>query len=69
MPRKRTVPAGAIRRHCPICHKNFKPMTDELWKVNFARHLTMSERHKIYVRLAQERAAEIGRTMKTGFTV
>ena len=64
MSRKRAVPAGAARRQCPICHKNFKPMTDDLWRVNFTQHVTMSERHKTYLRLVQARATEIGRAVR-----
>jgi len=58
MPRKRAIPAGAVRRQCPICHQFFGPMTDALFEVNWRQHITMSERHKRYLALAARQVLE-----------
>ena len=36
----------AIRRQCPECGKNFKPMTEKQWEFNYWQvHRPFSKRH------------------------
>ena len=56
MPHKQVVPAEAVRRQCPTCHKMFKPMTEPLWRVNWMQHTAMSLRHRRYLALSGSKA-------------
>ena len=38
--------AKKIPRKCDTCGKQFKPMTEKLWKINKYMHDTMSLKHK-----------------------
>ena len=34
-----------MRRTCPVCDQEFKPMTDALWRINLYQHLIASKKH------------------------
>jgi len=65
MPRKSTVPRGAVSRQCPVCNKRFKPMTDAQWTQNWARHLALSIRHERYLGLAEVGSSSVGNHVPT----
>jgi hypothetical protein len=43
---KKQRPAGATIRTCPVCGKQFKPMTEAQWRINYIIHEQNSIRHK-----------------------
>ncbi len=45
MPRRKSLPAGAVPRICQKCGHHFRPMTDREWEHNRRQHEQLSLKH------------------------